>query len=58
MFILKLVLSTEQYAKLNICETQASASPVYTKLKQNETHVLDKGTEIFAFFLTMFEIKL
>ena len=55
MFILNLVVSTEQYEKLNICGTQTSASPVCTTLEQNETDVLDKGTEMFYIFVTMFE---
>ena len=55
--IIKLVISTEQYEKLNICGTQTLASPFYTKLEENVTHVLHKGTELFTFFVTMFRKK-
>ena len=38
--------------------TQTSTSPAYTKLTQNVAHVLNKGTEMFAFFVTMFDTKI
>ena len=57
MLILKLAVSTEQDEKLNICVRQTSASQVHRKLEQTETHVLNEGTEMFTFFVRMFENK-